>query len=67
MFLPFMGFISATLKGGIPCRIARISFSGELGYEIYIQADYANTMMDILWNSAKQFDGCLYCFLARQK
>ena len=58
--LPFMGFISATLKGGIPCRIARISFSGELGYEIYIQADYASIMMDILWNSAKQFDGCLY-------
>ena len=33
--LPFMGFISTNLKGGIPCRIARISFSGELGYEVY--------------------------------
>ena len=58
--LPFMGFISANLKGGIPCKIARISFSGELGFEIYILADYANKMMDILWNSAKKFDGCLY-------
>ena len=58
--LPFMGFTSANLKGGIPCKIARISFSGELGFEIYILADYANKMMDILWNSAKKFDGCLY-------
>ena len=45
--LPFMGFTSTKLKGGIPCKIARISFSGELGYEVYTLADYANTMMDI--------------------
>jgi len=58
--LPFMGFTSTKLKGGIPCRIARISFSGELGYEVYTLADYANTMMDLLWNTAKNFGGCLY-------
>ena len=58
--LPFMGFTNSELKGRIPCRIARISFSGELGYEIYIQSDYANKMMDILWNSAKKYEGCLY-------
>ena len=58
--LPFMGFISAELKGGIPCRIARISFSGELGFEVYTVSDYANSVMDLLWNSTKEFDGCLY-------
>ena len=58
--LPFMGFVSTKLKGGIPCRIARISFSGELGYEIYILSDYATTMMDILWDNTQKFDGCLY-------
>ena len=58
--LPFMGFISTKLKGNIPCRIARISFSGELGYEVYLGSDYANPMMDLLWDSAKKFDGCLY-------
>ena len=58
--LPFMGFVSTKLKGGIPCRIARISFSGELGYEIYILSDYATTMMDILWNNTQKFEGCLY-------
>ena len=58
--LPFMGFVSTKLINNTPCRIARISFSGELGYEVYTLADYANPMMDILWNSAKKFDGCLY-------
>lgn len=58
--LPFLGFISTELKGGIPCRIARISFSGELGYEVYTFSDYAHSVMDLLWNSAKKFDGCLY-------
>ena len=58
--LPFMGFVSTKLKGGIQCRIARISFSGELGYEIYILSDYATNMMDILWSNVKKFDGCLY-------
>ena len=58
--LPFMGFVSTKLINNTPCRIARISFSGELGYEVYTLADYANLMMDILWNSAKKFDGCLY-------
>ena len=57
---PFMGFISTKLKGDIPCRIVRISFSGELGYEIYIVSDYANTMMDMLWEEMQKFNGCLY-------
>ncbi|PPR46819.1 MAG: Sarcosine oxidase subunit alpha [Alphaproteobacteria bacterium MarineAlpha5_Bin9] len=58
--LPFMGFVSTKLIDGIPCRIVRISFSGELGYEIYIESDYANTMMNLLWREVKKFNGCLY-------
>ncbi|MEM7193882.1 MAG: sarcosine oxidase subunit alpha family protein [Pseudomonadota bacterium] len=57
---PFMGVIETTLKGGIPCRIARISFSGEMAYEVYAPSDYCNEMMDILWASAEAKDGCLY-------
>ncbi len=57
---PFMGFISTNLKGGIPCRIVRISFSGELGYEIYIASDFANTMMDMIWEEVQKYQGCLY-------
>ena len=57
---PFMGVIETTLKGGIPCRIARISFSGELAYEAYVPSDYAPAMMDLLWDEAQKHDGCLY-------
>ena len=57
---PFMGVIETTLKGGIPCRIARISFSGEMAFEAYVPSDYASSMMDLLWGAAEPLDGCLY-------
>ena len=57
---PFMGVIETSLKGGIPCRIARISFSGEMAYEAYVPSDYAPAMMDLLWPEAESRDGCLY-------
>ena len=58
--LPFMGVVETTLKGGIPCRIARISFSGEMAYEAYVPADYSRAMMDLLWEQAEKVGGCLY-------
>ena len=57
---PFMGVIETTLRGGIACRIARISFSGELAYEVYVPSDYAPAMMDLLWGAAEPLGGCLY-------
>jgi len=57
---PFMGVIETTLTGGIPVRIARISFSGEMAFEAYVPSDYANAMMDLLWAAAEPLDGCLY-------
>ncbi len=57
---PFMGVIETTLKGGIPVRIARISFSGEMAFEAYVPSDYANAMMDLLWAAAEPLDGCFY-------
>ena len=57
---PFMGVIETTFKGGIPCRIARISFSGEMAYEAYVPSDYGNAMMELLWPAAQAYDGCLY-------
>jgi len=58
--LPFMGVLQTKLKDGTPCRVVRISFSGELAYEMYIESDYAHGMMDILWENAQKYDGCLY-------
>lgn len=57
---PFMGVIETTLKGGIPVRIARISFSGEMAFEAYVPSDYAAAMMDLLWEAAEPLGGCFY-------
>jgi len=57
---PFMGVRDITLKGGIPARIARISFSGERAFEAYVPSDYSEAMMNLLWPAAQSFDGCLY-------
>ena len=57
---PFMGVIDSTLKGGIPVRIARISFSGERAFEAYVPSDYAPALMDLLWGAAEPLGGCLY-------
>lgn len=58
--LPFMGVMESRLRGGIKCLIARISFSGELAYEIYVPADLGEAMMDQLWAAAEPLGGCLY-------
>ena len=37
---PFMAAAEATVQGGVPARVFRISFSGELAYEIALPARY---------------------------
>jgi len=58
--LPFMGVVETALNGDIPCRIARISFSGERAYEVYFPAGHGAAAMDLLWDNAKDKGGCLY-------
>ena len=58
--LPFMGVLETTLKGKVPCRIARISFSGERAFEVYLPSDFCPDIMDALWESARSMNGCLY-------
>lgn len=42
---PFMGCANLTVCGGLRARLFRISFSGELAYEIAVPARYGNAMM----------------------
>ncbi|MFH0519387.1 sarcosine oxidase subunit alpha family protein [Streptomyces sp. M41] len=42
----FMAFRETTLASGIPARICRISFSGELAYEINVCAWYGRTVWE---------------------
>ncbi len=58
--LPFMGVIETTLKRSVPCRIARISFSGEMAFEVYVPSDYAEALMNLLRDAAEPLGGCLY-------
>ena len=39
--LPFMGYMEGDLFG-VKARIYRISFSGELAYEVNVESDYGN-------------------------
>ena len=58
--LPFMGVKSTFLINNIPCRIARISFSGEMASEIYVPSDFGHALMNLLWDATKSLGGCLY-------
>ncbi len=46
--LPFMGSTQAVVAGSIPARLFRISFSGELAYEIAVPAVQAPALADAL-------------------
>ncbi|WP_254695699.1 glycine cleavage T C-terminal barrel domain-containing protein [Leisingera sp. NJS204] len=48
------------LKDGSEALVARISFSGELAYELYVPAGQGEAMMDMLWPEASRLGGCLY-------
>ena len=45
--LPFMAFADGTLAG-LPARVYRISFSGELSYEIAVPASFGAELWDML-------------------
>ena len=44
--LPYMGTIAATVCGGTPARLYRISFSGELGYEVAVPARHGEALVE---------------------
>jgi sarcosine oxidase subunit alpha len=48
------------LFDGMPCRIARISFSGELAYEVYVPADHGAALWRALLAGAKSRGGGAY-------
>ena len=52
--LPFMGYKEADLFG-IPAKIYRISFSGELAYEVNVESDYGNFMWEKIMEVGKEF------------
>ncbi|WP_454917023.1 sarcosine oxidase subunit alpha family protein [Xanthobacter sediminis] len=53
--LPFMGVIETTVMGGIEARIFRLSFSGELGYEIAVPARQGEKLMEAIMAAGAPF------------
>ena len=52
--LPFMG-VSQVEVMGMASLVLRVSFSGELGYEIYVPATVARQLIDILYEKGEEF------------
>ena len=57
--LPFMGVIETTVAG-LAARVARISFSGERAYEVYVRAGEAEAAWDALRGAVEAEGGGLY-------
>ena len=56
---PFMEWRAGTVCG-IPARIMRISFSGELAYEINVQSNYGRTLWDSIAEVASKYKATYY-------
>jgi sarcosine oxidase subunit alpha len=52
---PYMGCAELTVCGGTAARLFRISFSGELAYEIAVPARYGNALAEKLMEAGAEF------------
>ena len=51
--MPFMGCAEISICGGIPARLFRISFSGELAYELAVARNYGDALIRHLMECGK--------------
>jgi sarcosine oxidase subunit alpha len=56
----FMEFRDTVLASGIPARIPRISFSGELAFEINVDAFYGRTVWEAVLEAGEEFGLTVY-------
>ncbi|MDO9415035.1 sarcosine oxidase subunit alpha family protein [Pararhizobium sp.] len=57
---PFMAARVVTLKSGLKARLFRISFSGELAYELAVPAGFGEAVADALMQAGQQHGICAY-------
>lgn len=57
---PYMGAGNITVCGGLRARLFRISFSGELAYEIAVPTRYGDALIRRLVEVGKEFDAVVY-------
>jgi len=57
--LPHMSVASGFI-GGVPLRLFRVSFTGELGYELNVPADFGLSLWERLWERGRAYGMCAY-------
>jgi sarcosine oxidase subunit alpha len=57
---PFMACGEISVCGGTPARLFRISFSGELAYEIAVPARYGDALIRALMSAGREFGAVAY-------
>lgn len=45
---------------GVGTRLFRVSFTGELGFEVNVPAEYGAEVWEALWSEARKYDACAY-------
>jgi sarcosine oxidase, subunit alpha len=45
---------------GVPTRLARVSFTGEMGFEVNVPSDYGRAVWDAIWAEGRKYDAVVY-------
>jgi dimethylglycine dehydrogenase len=60
---PFMSFRRVNI-GNAAVWLSRMTYTGDLGYEIWIAPEYQRYLFDLIWDAGKEFDMRLFGFRA---
>jgi len=52
--------VMETRVGGVPARLMRVSFTGELGFEINVASAYGRPVWEAVWREVEKHGGCAY-------
>ncbi|MCR4265407.1 sarcosine oxidase subunit alpha [Nitratireductor sp. ZSWI3] len=56
---PHMSIAECTVAG-FPARLFRVSFTGELGFEVNVPARHGRALWETLWAAGQQYEICAY-------
>jgi sarcosine oxidase subunit alpha len=56
---PHMGVREGRMRG-VPARLFRVSFTGELGFEVNVPAEFGRAVWEAIWAEARKHDACAY-------
>lgn len=57
--MPHMSVREGTVCG-VPARVMRVSFTGELGFEINVPADFGRAVWEAVWAEGRKFEAVAY-------